>query len=110
MRRLNERLQRCQKLGNLVGGQPLANEGKVISGEKQRTIADGPFAESKEAVGGYVLTRAADFDKATQIASEWPLLDYGASVEVRMVMEKCATMQLVAAEEERMEGCANEGA
>ena len=82
----------------------------MISGEKQRTTADGPFAESKEAVGGYVLIRAADFDEATQIASERSLLDYGASVEVRMVMEKCATMQRVAAEEERMAGCANEGA
>src|SRR6185369_8515577 len=41
------------KDGRAIGGHPLENEGKIVSGKKGRTVSDGPFAESKEAVGGY---------------------------------------------------------
>ena len=34
----------------MPAGQPLGDEGRVISGARQRAVADGPFAESKEAV------------------------------------------------------------
>ncbi len=95
MRRLNDWLDRWAERGNILKGQPLGNEGKVISGSKQRTVADGPFAESKEAVGGYVLVQAADFDEAMSIAAEWPLLDYDGVIEVRPVMPECATMRMV---------------
>lgn len=46
------------------------------------TVTDGPFAESKEALGGYFLIEAADLDEAVQIAKEVPA---GAGVEVRPV-------------------------
>ena len=95
MRRLNDWLGRWKERGQMPAGQPLGDEGRVISGAKQRTVADGPFAESKEAVGGYVIVRAADFDEAMKIAGEWPLLDYDCSVEVRPVREQCATMEQV---------------
>jgi hypothetical protein len=45
--------------GKCAGGHPLADEGKVVSG-KQRTVADGPFAESKEAIAGYFFLTVAD--------------------------------------------------
>jgi len=56
-------------------GQPLADEGKIVSGSKGQTIVDGPFAESKEAIGGYF--------------RQCPALDYGVTVEVRPVVECC---------------------
>ncbi|MDB6148755.1 MAG: hypothetical protein JWQ44_203 [Chthoniobacter sp.] len=93
MARLNEWLGRWSERGQMKAGQPLGNEGRLISGTKQRTLADGPFAESKEAVGGYVIVLAADLDEAAAIASEWPLLDYDATVEVRPVRKQCATME-----------------
>src|SRR2546423_4509995 len=43
--------ERLKAEGKCTGGHPLENEGKVVSG-KQRSVADGPFAESKEAIGG----------------------------------------------------------
>lgn len=95
MLRLNEWLGRWKERGQMPAGQPLADEGRVISGAKQRLVADGPFAESKEAVGGYVMVRAADFDEAVKIAAEWPLLDYDCTVEVRAVRHQCATMEQV---------------
>ena len=52
----------------MPAGQPLGDEGRVISGARQRAVADGPFAESKEAVGGYVIVRAVDFEEAMKIA------------------------------------------
>ena len=93
MRRLNEWLGRWSERGQMIAGQPLGGEGRVISGAKQRQIADGPYAESKEAVGGYVKVLAADLHEATAIAGEWPLLDYDATVEVRPIHQQCASME-----------------
>jgi hypothetical protein len=93
MRRLNEWLGRWSERGQMTGGQPLGDAGRVISGAKQRLVADGPYAESKEAVGGYVKVLAADLDEATKIAEEWPLLDYEATVEVRPIHQQCASME-----------------
>jgi len=98
MQRLNAWLERWSASGHLKSGQPLSYEGKTISGAKQRAVADGPFAESKEAVGGYVLVQAADFDEAMTIAGEWPLLDYDCVVEVRPVRVQCPTMEEVGME------------
>ena len=93
MSRLNQWLGQWKERGQMPAGQPLGDEGRVISGGKGRTVADGPFAESKEAVGGYVIVRAADFDAAMKIAAEWPLLDYDCSVEVRPIHQQCAGME-----------------
>lgn len=95
MGRLNDWLGRWKERGQMPAGQPLGDEGRMISGAKQRTVADGPFAESKEAVGGYVIVRAVDFDEAVKIAGEWPLLDYDCTVEVRPIRQQCATMEQV---------------
>lgn len=94
MQRLNGWLDRWKARGAIKGGQPLGDEGRILTGAK-RAVADGPFAESKEAVGGYILVQAGDFDEAMEIASEWPLLDYDGVVEVRPVLPQCATMRLV---------------
>lgn len=98
MHRLNAWLERWSVSGHITGGQPLSYEGKVISGATTRTVADGPFAESKEAVGGYVMVQAADFDEAMKIAGEWPLLDYECVVEVRPLRLQCPTMEEVGME------------
>ena len=73
--------------GKATAGQPLMIEGKIVSGTKGRTVVDGPFAESKEAIAGYILLRVGDLDEAVKIAKECPGLDYGVSVEVRPVNE-----------------------
>jgi len=79
--------------GILAGAQPLAFSGKVVSGKGGAQIADGPFAETKEAVGGYFLLNVADLDKAVEWAQKCPALEYGCQVEVREVIEKCAMQQ-----------------
>lgn len=44
--------ERLTREGKLRAGQPLDHGGRIITGRKTRVVADGPFVESKEAVGG----------------------------------------------------------
>ncbi len=85
--------ERLKKEGKCTGGHPLENEGKLVSGKHGRTVADGPFAESKEAIGGYFYLQVADMNEAIEIARQCPGLEYGAVVEVRPVAEICAVNQ-----------------
>ncbi len=85
--------ERLKDEGRCTGGHPLEKEGKIVSGKQGRTVADGPFAESKEAVGGYFYLQVSDIDEAIEIARQCPGLEYGAVVEVRPVAEICAVKQ-----------------
>lgn len=80
--------RRLMNEGRAIAGNPLESEGKIVSG-KNRVVSDGPFAESKEAIGGYFLLDVATMDEAVAIAQECPGLPYGARVEVRPVAAEC---------------------
>ena len=80
--------RRLTEQGKAVAGQPLERDGKIVSG-KDRVVSDGPFAESKEAIGGYFLLDVATMDEAVAIAKECPGLAYGIRVEVRPVAAEC---------------------
>ncbi len=75
--------------GKIKGGQALARAGATISGKNGRTVADGPFAESKEAIGGFILLRVDTLEEAIAIAKTNPGLAHGATIEVRPVAEEC---------------------
>lgn len=87
--------ERLQQQGKVKAGQPLEREGRFISGKNGRTVADGPFTESKEAIGGYFLVQAADFDEAVALARQCPVLEHGSTVEVRPVADECPTFRRV---------------
>jgi len=55
--------------------------------EGRVSITDGPFAETKEQIGGYFLIEAADLDEALRIAAGWPSARLG-SIEVRPIEEE----------------------
>ena len=92
--------KRLSEQGKVLGGSPLDTEGKVVSGKNGRTVSDGPFAESKEAIGGYFLLHVDSMDEAITIAQQCPGLAYGAKVEVRPIMEQCAISKEMAAKKE----------
>lgn len=71
--------------GQVLHGQPLEPTGCVVSGATGEIVADGPFAETKEGVGGYFLLSVASFAAAVKIARRCPSLPLGISVEVRPV-------------------------
>jgi len=68
MSQFRDWLDRLTEQGKIKGAQPLEREGRVVSGRHGRIVADGPFAESKEAIGGYFLLQVKDLDEATAIA------------------------------------------
>jgi hypothetical protein len=80
--------ERLKAEGKAKAGQPLHNVGRVIS-KNGRTISDGPYAESKEAIGGYFILNVSDMDEAVEIARQCPGLDMGIKVEVRPLAERC---------------------
>ncbi|MET7333512.1 YciI family protein [Nonomuraea sp. NPDC005650] len=49
-------------------------------------MTDGPFADTKEVLGGFCLIEAADLDEALELAARVPALRFGGTVEVRPVM------------------------
>ncbi len=51
------------------------------------TTTDGPFAETKEALGGFYIVEAKDLDEALELGKACPAVKYGGTVEVRPVME-----------------------
>ena len=84
--------------GKIKSAHPLMPEGRVISQKKGQPVADGPFAESKEAIGGYFFLQQSNLDEAVRIAKQCPLLEYGMTVEVRPVAEQCPTLQHISRE------------
>ncbi|MFZ0680869.1 YciI family protein [Candidatus Binatus sp.] len=50
------------------------------------SVMDGPFAETKEQLGGFILVEAKDMDEAVKLASKIPMAQHG-SIEVRPVMD-----------------------
>lgn len=77
-----------QKTGHMLGGdalQPIATATSVRVRDGKTLLTDGPFAETKEQLGGYYLIEAADLDEATAIAARIPTAATG-TIEVRPVM------------------------
>src|SRR3979409_2439853 len=65
-------IETLSKAGTFKGGEPLGNAGKVIRSKKQ-VVTDGPYAESKDLVGGYLIVKAATLAKASEIAKGCPI-------------------------------------
>lgn len=66
--------------------QPVATATSVRVREGKRFVTDGPFAETREALGGYFLIDAKDLDEALSVAARIPGAKRG-TVEVRPVVE-----------------------
>ena len=78
-----------KKSGHHLGGealQPVATATTVRVRNGKVSTTDGPFAETKEQLGGYYLIEAKDLNDAIQVAAKIPPARYG-SIEVRPIME-----------------------
>lgn len=74
--------------GHLRGGnelQPTQNATTVRVRNKKKSVTDGPFAETKEQLGGYYLVEAKDLDEALALAERIPSARWG-SIEVRPIL------------------------
>jgi hypothetical protein len=68
--------------------QPVATATTVRVDSGSTLTTDGPFAETKEALGGFYLIEADDLDTALEIAARVPAARLGGSVEVRPLVER----------------------
>jgi hypothetical protein len=76
-------------------GHRLTKEGKVVS---RHSVTDGPFAETKELIGGYWFIIARSLEEAVALAAQNPTLAYGLALEIRPLDSARADV-LVAANE-----------
>lgn len=65
--------------------QPWEGTGKVLKQDK--SITDGPYAEIKESIGGFIVIKASDYEEALEIAKGAPILELGGNVEIRMAVK-----------------------
>ncbi len=73
--------------GHLISTHPLQSAGTAVTVRVRQgrlSTTDGPFAETKEQLGGYFLIEAADLNEAIQLAASWPSARLG-SIEVRPI-------------------------
>ncbi len=70
--------------GNFVSTNRIGFEGKTV--KPNNIITEGPYAEVKEVVGGYMLVKANSLDEAVELAQGCPILKIGGHVEVRNIM------------------------
>ncbi len=79
--------EKIEAEGRLLGGEKLTDEGgkhlRAEGGEIR--VTDGPFAEVKEALGGYFEIEADDYDEAVDISKSCPHLKYGGWIELREI-------------------------
>jgi hypothetical protein len=78
-----------QQRGMVKGGNVLGRGGAIVSRERGEIVMNGPYAESKEILGGYLMLEVEDLDEALAIARKCPTLDLGIEIEVRPVLPEC---------------------
>ena len=81
--------EKLSSQGKAKPGRALERTGITVSGKNGRFVMDGPFAESKEAIGGYLVLDVESIEEAVAIAQTSPGLAYGGSIEVRPLAEEC---------------------
>jgi len=77
---------KLSKQGKLMDGKKLKDSGTyIVNKGGTQLVVDGPFAETKEAIGGYFLIQARDYDEAMSIARHSPIFNENGSVEIRQI-------------------------
>jgi hypothetical protein len=71
--------------GKFLSTNQLGFEGKTLKAKS--LITDGPYAEVKEIIGGYVIVKAENIDEAIGLAEGCPILFIGGNVEVRDIIK-----------------------
>ena len=82
--------QSIAQSGNLKVGQqlqPISTATTVRIRDKKRVVTDGPFAETKEQLGGFYMIEAKDLDEAITLAARIPSARNG-SIEVRPIVQR----------------------
>ena len=74
-----------EKAGAFVFGEPLDESARAKTLRTGGSVEDGPYADTKEQLGGFYVIEAASMDEAVEWARKCPSLRHGGQVEVRPV-------------------------
>ncbi|MGH8750644.1 MAG: YciI family protein [Burkholderiales bacterium] len=89
MREYGGLMESLHKSGQYLAGaklQSISSATTLRARNGKLTVTDGPFAETKEHLGGYHLVECKDLDEAIAIAKRIPTIPYGGTVEVRPLL------------------------
>lgn len=78
-------VEKLNKEGKYVSGEPLLPGGKLVTGPS--SVTDGPYTEGKEVVGGYFIINAANMEEAIAECNNYPDFEFGGQIQVRQVMK-----------------------
>lgn len=87
MQRWFDWIEQLRKQGVYKGGDPLERGAKILAGKDGTSVTDGPFAETKEAVGGYVIVGASSEQHAMELARGCPIFEEGGTIELRVIQK-----------------------
>jgi len=79
-------VEKLKKEGRYLSGEPLEPNGKFVSGPK-KVVTDGPFAESKELVGGYFIVQAKDIQEVIRLCDDYPDFALNGKIQIRPVQK-----------------------
>ena len=81
-------IQKLLGTKKLLAGAPLhptSTATTIRYRDGKQVLTDGPYAETKEVIGGYWIVGASSYDEAVALAHDCPQLEFGGSIEVREV-------------------------
>ena len=93
MQKATEKYMAWTKKSFVTGSKRLTwDTGKVLRSDSGRIrTTDGPFSESKEALGGYYTIEAANMEEAAARTQDHPHIEYGGTIEIRQVFGTSAS-------------------
>ena len=78
--------QKIKTEGRFLAGEKLTNDlGKSLRIKQREIVVDGPYADSKDAIGGFYIIEAKNLDEALEVGKGCPALSSGGSLEVREI-------------------------
>jgi hypothetical protein len=83
--------ERVKNSGMFKSGHPTKHS-EIVAG--RNAVTDDPFAESKEAVAGFFIIQADSVEQALEITKGCPALDFGQTVEVRVITSAAPELQV----------------
>ncbi len=87
MQKATEKYMAWSKMPFTQSGKRLApDHGKILRPHAGKAkVTDGPYSETKEALGGFYLIEAASYDQAVELSMAHPHLEYDGAIEIRHV-------------------------
>lgn len=86
IKRYSDWARKLRAEGKLISAEKLKdNTGLLLGTRNGQTVVDGPFAETKETIGGFFILEAENLENAIEITRECPALNDGGAVELREI-------------------------